>query len=286
MTESAVDWRKMSAFTRRLAMLMAALAMANDQILAGSPGNPDPSAAGQSLVAAAPTGHGLRIVALGDSTTATAQDWAPQIKEVYADCLPRSLAPLGISATVVNAGIGDTTTREAVARLDQDVRRHRPDLGIIQFGINDSWIDVDQGRTLPRLSRPEFRANLSNMIRRLQGDGTTVVLMTPNPMRWSDPYYIKAFSEHPGLLDVSQPRGIDALLDVYAGDVRDVARGEGAALIDVFQAFEQYGAVPGQSISDILLAGDGVHPNQAGQKLVCGLLTGRIPQIVAHGAPH
>jgi hypothetical protein len=41
----------------------------------------------------------------------------------------------------------------------------------------------------------------------------------------------------------------------------------------VFYAFEHYGALPGQSIDDILLAGDGIHPNQAGQHLVCRLLT-------------
>ncbi len=102
----------------------------------------------------------VRIVALGDRTTATARDWAPEIQEVYADCLPRALAPLNVSATVINAGIGDTTTRQAVARLDRDVLRHHPDIVIVQFGINDSWIDVDEGRTRPRLSRAEFRANL------------------------------------------------------------------------------------------------------------------------------
>jgi lysophospholipase L1-like esterase len=229
----------------------------------------------------------VRIVALGDSTTATASDWAPEIKEVYADCLPGALAAYGISAVVFNAGIGDTTTRQAVARLNRDVRRHHPDLVVVQFGINDSWIDVDEGKTLPRLSREEYRRNLIAIIRRLQNDKAVVVLMTPNPMRWADPFYIKAFSEHPGLLNVGSPRGIDQLLDLYAQDVRDVARAESVALVDVFEAFENYGATPGQSISDILLTGDGIHPNQAGQRLVCKLLTGRITQVLSHDAvPH
>jgi lysophospholipase L1-like esterase len=226
----------------------------------------------------------VRIVALGDSTTATASDWAPEIKEVYADCLPGALAAYGISAVVFNAGIGDTTTRQAVARLNRDVRRLHPDLVVVQFGINDSWIDVDEGKTLPRLSRAEFRKNLTAIIRRLQKDRSIVVLMTPNPMRWADPFYIKTFSEHPGLLDVGSPRGIDRLLDLYAQDVRDVARIESVALVDVFEAFENYAATPGQSISAILLTGDGIHPNQAGQHLVCKLLTGRLAQILSHDA--
>jgi len=223
----------------------------------------------------------MLIVALGDSTTARARDWAPEIQEVYADCLPKALASHGISAVAINAGLGDTTTRAAVLRLDRDVRRYHPDLVAVQFGINDSWIDVDEGRRLPRLSRPEFRKNLKTIVRRLKRDGTLVVLMTPNPMRWSDPYYIKAFTENPGLLDVGEVRGIDRLLDVYAQDVRDVAKREATALIDVFDAFERYGEVPGQSINDILLAGDGIHPNQSGQRLVCALLTSRIAEVAA-----
>jgi lysophospholipase L1-like esterase len=223
----------------------------------------------------------IRIVALGDSTTAQARDWAPQIQEVYSDCLPGALSAHAISATVVNAGIGDTTTREAVARLDRDVRRHHPDLVVIQFGINDSWIDVDEGKTRPRLSRSEYRRNLRTLIRPLKADGAQVVLMTPNPMRWADPYYIKAFAAHPGLLNVDEVRGIDRLLDVYAGDVRTVAGTEAVALVDIHEAFEHYGTVSGQSIDELLLSGDGIHPNQAGQKLVCELLTRKIVELLA-----
>jgi lysophospholipase L1-like esterase len=231
---------------------------------------------GVSPAGTSPAHKTLRIVALGDSTTATALDWAPPIKEVYADCLPRSLAAHGISTTVVNAGIGDTTTRDALARLDRDVRSHHPDLVVIQFGINDSWIDVDQGSTAARLTRTEYRDNLGKIIAILKSDGAQVVLMTPNPMRWADPYYIKAFEEHSGLLDTHAPRGIDRLLDLYAADVREVARQEQLPLVDVFAAFEAYGTVAGQSIDELLLAGDGIHPNQAGQHLVCKLLTERI----------
>jgi lysophospholipase L1-like esterase len=41
---------------------------------------------------------------------------------------------------------------------------------IIQFGINDSWIDADQGRTEPRLTRGQFRDNLLHIIRTLRRD--------------------------------------------------------------------------------------------------------------------
>jgi hypothetical protein len=91
--------------------------------------------------------------------------------------------------------------------------------------------------------------------------------MTPNPMPRRGPFYIKAFAEHPGLLDVQAVRGIDLLLDQYAS--RNVAKIESFPLVGVFDAFERYGNVPDQTIDDILLAGDGIHPNLTGQRLVC-----------------
>jgi lysophospholipase L1-like esterase len=218
----------------------------------------------------------VSIVALGDSTTASAKDWAPEIQEVYADCLPRQLRSAGIQAHVYNAGIGDTTTRDAVERLDRDVRAHRPDIVIVQFGINDSWIDVDLGSTTPRLTRAEYRNNLRMIVRVLESDGARVVLMTPNPMRWADPYYIKAFEQHPGLLDTADERGINQLLQQYASDVRAIAASEHVALVDVYRAFEAYGEQPGRSVNDLLLRGDGIHPNQSGQALVCRLLAGQL----------
>jgi len=222
----------------------------------------------------------VNIVAFGDSTTATAEDWTPYITEVYAQCLPRTLDPHGIQAHVVNAGIGDTTTREGRERLDRDVRAHHPDLVIIQFGINDSWIDAAFGKTEPRLTRQEFRDNLLCFIRTLRDDGADVILMTPNPMRWSDPYYIDVFQKHPGLLDTGQQRGINTLLDLYAQDVRDVARESNVNLVDVFKVFEDYAAAPGNSIDELLLAGDGIHPNNQGQRLVCELLSERIMAMI------
>jgi lysophospholipase L1-like esterase len=155
---------------------------------------------------------------------------------------------------------------------------------VVQFGINDSWIDVDEGKTEPRLTRAEFRRNLAIIARRLNEDGARVILMTPNPMRWRDPFYIKAFAEHPGLLDVQAVRGIDLLLDRYAADVRNVAKSESLPLVDVFDAFERYGDVPDQTMDDILLAGDGIHPNLAGQRLVCRLLTAQIVELLMPSA--
>ena len=61
---------------------------------------------------------------------------------------------------------------------------------------------------------------------------------------------------------------------------REVAREEGVPLVDVHRAFEAYGRAPGQSIRELLIAGDGIHPSAAGQRLVCRLLTAALAGVV------
>lgn len=222
-------------------------------------------------------GATLTIVALGDSTTAV-DDWSGQDVAVYPELLPEALAAFGVRARVVNAGIGGTTTRDALERLDRDVGTYSPDLVVIQFGINDSWIDADEGRREPRLTRDEYRENLRRLVRQLVDGGAQVVLVTPNPMRWSDPYYMDVFQKAPGLLDTGSERGLNALLDLYVQDARDVAEQERVPLVDVHRAFEEYGAGPGRSVGDLLL--DGIHPNAAGQRLVCRELAAAIATLV------
>jgi lysophospholipase L1-like esterase len=219
------------------------------------------------------------VVALGDSTTAI-DDWSGAGIESYAELLPASLAEHGIRARVVNAGIGDTTTRDARERLDRDVRALSPDLVVVQFGINDSWIDAGEGRSEPRLARAEYRDNLVVIVRTLKADGSRIVLMTPNPMRWDDPETIALFRAPPALLDTADERGLNSLLDLYAETVREVAREQDVPLADVHGAFEDYGDAPGRSIRELLIAGDGVHPSAAGQRLVCRLLTATVAGLL------
>lgn len=226
-----------------------------------------------------PSPRPLTIVAFGDSTTAV-DDWSGLDVPVYPDLLPGALVAYGVAARVVNAGICDTTTRDARERLDRDVRTHRPDLVVVQFGINDSWIDAGEGRREPRLSRDEYRDNLRHIVRTLTGDGAQVVLMTPNPMRWVAGGYIEVFRGHPGLLDTDAERGIDELLDLYAQEVRDAAREEAIPLVDVHASFEECGDEPGRSVLDLLMEDDGIHPNAAGQRLVCRMLAPAIARLV------
>ncbi|MFC1806273.1 SGNH/GDSL hydrolase family protein, partial [Planctomycetota bacterium] len=207
------------------------------------------------------------IVAFGDSTTAPLGKLV-----VYAQILQKELPGKGLPVKVVNAGVSGDTTAMARARFDRDVLARDPRLVIIQLGICDSAVDVSKGAAEPRLPRPDYEKNLRHFIRTLRGRGARMILMTPNPRRWT-PSTKKSYGKPPYRVD--DPKGFNAVLTDYVASMRTVANAEGAPLIDVFEAFESYGKVKGRAVDELL--SDGIHPNDKGHRLVANLL---VPQIL------
>lgn len=210
------------------------------------------------------------IVTFGDSTTATR---GPLV--VYSMILARELPKAGLPVKVINSGIGGNRTDQAKARLKKDVLDHQPDVVVIQFGINDAAVDVwkKPPATKSRISRDQYEANLRYLIKTLRDKNISVILMTPNSMRWVKRIK-KLYGKPP--YDPNDPDGFNVFLKSYAETVRKVSREEKVPLVDVYTAFENYAKQKGHSAHDLLL--DGVHPNTVGQKMVADLL---IPQILS-----
>ncbi|EDL60882.1 esterase [Gimesia maris DSM 8797] len=210
------------------------------------------------------------IVTFGDSTTATR---GPLV--VYSMILEKELPAAGVPVKVVNSGIGGHTTQNAIARFEKDVLQHDPDLVVIQYGINDSAVDVwrDPPATQSRVSVEQYAANLRKMIKQLKEKQISVILMTPNSLRWI-PRLKKLYGKPP--YDPEDVQGFNVLLKSYAAAVRKIAKEENVPLVDVYAAFENYDKQANQAADDLLL--DGMHPNTQGQKMVADLL---LPQIKA-----
>ena len=207
---------------------------------------------------------GATVVCFGDSTT------APRGKlVVYADRLRGELPKRGIAVRVVNSGVGGSHTDDARRRFANDVLAHRPDLVVIQFGINDSAVDVwrDPPATKPRVSKAKYVANLEFFVDTLRAQKTSVILMTPNPLRWTEKTR-QLYGKPP--YEADETDGFNVLLKDYAEAARGVARRKGVELIDVYARYESYEARPDRSIDALLL--DGMHPNAQGQRLVAELL--------------
>ncbi|MEA1951279.1 MAG: exo-alpha-sialidase [Planctomycetota bacterium] len=210
----------------------------------------------------------LVIVALGSLTTAPR---GPLV--VYCDILRKELPAMGVEAEVINAGVSGNTTNDALSRFRRDVIHRGPALVIIQLGINDSTFDVwkNPPADKPRVSPADYEKNLRRMVKTLKSLGTAVILMTPNPMAWTEQLR-KLYGKPP--YDPSDPDGFNAQLKKYIPIVQRVGEEEGVPVLDVFTAFRTRKDC---STDDLLL--DGMHPNDKGQRIVADLLLKQIAKM-------
>ncbi len=202
-----------------------------------------------------------RVVAFGDSTT------APRgTLRVYADLLQRDLSgKANVNVAVTNAGVGSNSTEDARKRMQKDVLSLDPSWVIVQFGINDAAVDVWKTPPAqePRVSLARFKENVEWIVDTLQKDEVSVVLMTPNPMRWT-PKLLGLYGKPP--YEPDRTDGFNVLLKDYAEAVRLVAREKEVLLVDVYGLFIAYDRMPDHSTDELLL--DGMHPNQDGHRLI------------------
>ena len=216
------------------------------------------------------SGDPYYVVCFGDSTTAPRSGVV-----VYETNLQNELSLAGINATVYNKGIGGNRTDQGLARVQKDILDHDPNLVIIQFGINDCWLDsgtasVTDGLVTGDPSRIRYDNtdtrgytrhssfyldNLTSIVQQIKAHPThpRIIVMTPNQVTTSGP-----------------PQWRNDVLGVYAELARRVAALENVELLDIWQMYTDYHAVPGQSLDDLLK--DGMHPNTTGQRMLTDAL--------------
>lgn len=116
-----------------------------------------------------------------------------------------------------NRGIGGNTSRDLLARWEEDVTALKPDLVVLCIGINDVWRQFDcTVQTDWAVSPEEYRRNLNVM-----ADHTTV------PMVWMTPYYLE-----PNPADAMRAR-----MDEYGAICKEEAAKRGIPCIDLQAAF-------------------------------------------------
>lgn len=202
------------------------------------------------------------IVAFGDSTTAPRTGLTP-----YPALLERSLKKkMDSEIKVFNAGKPSDTTALASQRFEQDVIARKPDLLVMQFGINDSTVDVwkKPPATRPRLPRADYEAYLRYFINTARAQGTTVILMTPNMLEWSEKLK-SVYNTKP--YDTADPESLNKLLQPYADAMRRIAKETNTYILDIGHIYKEEAK---KSTTPLLL--DGMHPNQAGHDLTADLL--------------
>ncbi len=76
----------------------------------------------------------LRVLSLGDSHT---QGYEVRQEATFSAVLERYLAKRGVSAEVLNAGVSGFSTAEALAYLENEGYKYRPDVVVLGFYAND-----------------------------------------------------------------------------------------------------------------------------------------------------
>lgn len=211
----------------------------------------------------APLPQRLKIVTFGNSTTA----FRNTISGVYTQRLPGLLLEKGIPNIMYNEGVGGSHTgrladndrhkvKHALERLEPRVLAKNPDVTVVCFGINDSWIDT--GKNSPRIPLEDFEKNLTYIVEASQKEGTSVILMTPNALG----------NRH----EKWRYDGTEKYVEV----IREIAKQQDVTLIDQWKMWENY-AASGKDIDDFLL--DGTHPNDLWHAQLAGLLADEIELI-------
>ncbi len=209
-----------------------------------------------------------RVVTFGDSTTAqrgTVENYTTQLQQK----MP--------GVTFINKGVGGNTTTLAARRFQADVINSHPDVVVIQFGINDSAVDLwkTPPATEPRVSLETYDAHLRAFVTELRAQGAQVILMTPNQMRWSAPI-LEKYGFPPYRPD--DVLGLTHILANYAAQMRKVAAEMNVPLVDIYALYDEPERKSGLC-RDLLL--DGMHPSRAGHVLVVENLEPVLREVLA-----
>ena len=193
-------------------------------------------------------GEPVRVVCFGDRVTGVYYHTGS--RRAYTDMLGIALRKTSADAKVemINAGISGHTTVNALARIDKDVLRHKPDLVTVMFGLND----------MARVSVDDYRANLKTIVGKCRDIGAEVVLATPNN------------------IVTTAGRPTEKLI-VYCNVVRDVGRELGVPVCDCYQKMDVLRAA--DEFDWRLLMSDAIHPNMDGHKRIAEYLAESISGV-------
>lgn len=188
----------------------------------------------------------FRIVFFGDSITELGE-----AEGGYIDLMRKDIARRGLDNRyeVIGAGVSGNKVYDLFLRLDEDVLSRKPDMVFIYIGINDVWHKQwGTGTDADKFER-FYRA----IIRKIKNAGADPVLCTPTVIGERTDF-------------TNQP---DGDLNLYAKIVRKIAEDELCKLIDLRAVFLDYNLQHNpDNLSSGILTTDGVHLNDAGNRLV------------------
>ena len=147
---------------------------------------------------------------------------------------------------LVNAGVSGNTSRDLLARWEQDVLAKKPDVVFCMIGINDVWRHFD---TFEKegyyVSLEEYERNLEQMAESAKGVREFVFV---------SPFFMEA----------NRSDAMRQMTEQYAAVMKMVADRRGLRFVDMQAAFDLFL----QHRSGISISWDRVHPGDTGSMII------------------
>lgn len=175
------------------------------------------------------------IVAFGDSLTARS-GWVSMLGGT-------------IGTEVINSGVGGDSTKNAIARLKEDVLDKKPDIVLICFGMNDQAQSLSNKR--PNVPLETYISNMEKCITEVQKLGADVILIAPHDAYNASGYYV------PGNYGLDYSYGN---MKDFCAAVRQMAIKYGCDFIDIYTESKS------ENMAKFLNAGDGIHQSVYGHQ--------------------
>jgi len=147
---------------------------------------------------------------------------------------------------VLNTGISGNRITDLDSRWQWDVIDLKPDWLSVFIGINDVFFRFNRPDLSPQVTPDIYHDTYSRLIGSVKGSLKGLILATP--------YILETDKQDP----------IRARMDECGKAVKDLAEKNGAILVDVQQAFDDFM----EQRPDFSLAADRVHPNPTGHFII------------------
>lgn len=159
----------------------------------------------------------------------------------------------------LNAGIGGHSSRQMLARFDDDILIHQPQWLLLSAGVVEVRRTYQPDRVSERVPLEEYVTNLTIMVIRALNADTQVVLLEPTP-------HARPVTDGPPEVTLE---AVNTLTRQYASAMRQVAQEMSVRFVSLFDEFlriEQHLA------GDASLYADEVHLNARGDLLYSQLV--------------
>lgn len=186
----------------------------------------------------------VKVVAVGDSVTlGLNQEWGIDFQNTYHYLWSQGL---GLNLSLANNAISGAGVLDLALYLGRDVLYYKPDVVIINFGINDAWL----GASIV----PAYEALLGSCIKIIQEQDIKVILVTPLP------HIASACPKEQRPNDLKMEE-VD--IKPFADACKRIAARTGIVLADAFSKFPE-----NETERKKYLENGFNQPNLAGQKLI------------------